>query len=64
MSSSPTRRFRDYKYMDGTHWSDPIRAKSIYDPSVPVPFYKKPFGGIFYIIGKTASKFITLTYRK
>ena len=54
----------EYEYMDGTHWSNPIRSKSIYDPSVPVPFYKKPFGSLFYIIGKIASKFITLTYQK
>lgn len=54
----------EYEYMDGIHWSDPYRTKSVYDPSIPVPLYKKPFGGLFYIIGKIAPKFITLTYRK
>ncbi|MFA9379957.1 MAG: NADPH-dependent oxidoreductase, partial [Acetanaerobacterium sp.] len=54
----------DYEYMDGTHWTDPIRAKRVYDPSVPVPFYKRPFGNLFYLIGKIATKFFVITYRK
>lgn len=54
----------EYEYMDGTHWSDPIRTKKVYDRSIPVPFYKKPFGSLFYIIGKAMPKFITITYRK
>ena len=46
------------------YWSDSLRSKSKYDPLVNVPFYKKVFGGVFYIIGKSASKFITITYKK
>lgn len=54
----------EYEYMDGAHWSDPVRANKVYDPVIPVPFYKKPFGSLFYTIGKIAPKFITITYRK
>ena len=53
-----------YEYQDGIHWSDPIRAKSVYDPAVPVPFYKKLFGVFFYLIGKASPYFFTLTYRR
>lgn len=53
-----------YEYMDGIHWTDTVRAKSIYDPSIPVPFYKKAFGSLFYFIGKIAAKIITITYQK
>jgi len=54
----------EYEYMDGVHWTDPVRAKSTYDPAIPVPFYKKAFGSLFYAIGKIASKFVRVTYRK
>jgi len=54
----------EYEYMDGIHWSEPIRSKKVYDPSIDVPFYKKPFGSLFYMIGKLSSKFLTVTYRK
>lgn len=54
----------EYEYMDGMHWTDPVRAKSTYDPAIPVPFYKKVFGSLFYAIGKIASKFVVVTYRK
>lgn len=54
----------EYEYMDGIHWSDPIRAKNVYDLTIHVPFYKKPVGSLFYYIGKMAGKFVTITYKK
>lgn len=54
----------EYETQDGVYWIDPLRSKSTYDPLVHVPFYKKVFGGLFYIIGKSASKFTTITYKK
>ncbi len=54
----------EFEYMDGAHWSDPVRTGKVYDSAIPVPFYKIPFGSLFYFIGKLAPKFITITYRK
>ncbi|HBU11869.1 MAG TPA: NADPH-dependent oxidoreductase [Clostridiales bacterium] len=54
----------EYESLDGIHWTEPVRAKKVYDPSIPVPLYKKPFGGLFYAIGKMASKYAAITYRK
>ena len=54
----------EYESFDGVHWTDPVRAKRVYDPSIPVPFYQKPFGSLFYAIGKISSKYVTVTYRK
>lgn len=54
----------EYETQDGVYWNDPIRSKSTYDPSIELPLYKKVFGNLFYVIGKSASKFITITYKK
>lgn len=54
----------EYEYADGAHWTDPVRAKSFYGPSVPVPFYKRAFGQLFYGIGRMAGRFMTVTYKK
>jgi len=53
-----------YETEDGTHWTEPVRAKRVYDAAIPVPFYKKPFGALFYAVGKLGAKFMTITYRK
>lgn len=53
-----------YETEDGVFWSDPARARTVYDPSVPVPFYQKPIGHLFYQLGKFAGKKLTITYRK
>ncbi len=54
----------EYETEDGIHWTEPKRAKATYDPSIKVSFYKKPFGMLFYLIGKWSSRFVTVTYRK
>ncbi len=54
----------EYETEDGNHWSDERRAKSAYDIAIKVPFYKKPIGHFFYLIGKKASKVTTVTYKK
>lgn len=53
-----------YETEDGNYWSDPVRARTVYHPSVPVPFYKKPVGHLFYLIGRAAGKAVTVTYKK
>ncbi len=45
-----------YETEDGRHWTTEERKKKVYDPSVRVSFYKKPFGQLFYMIGKRAGK--------
>jgi len=54
----------EYEYQDGNHWTDPVRRSGIYDRVVKVPFYKKPFGQLFYLMGKGMGKMVTVTYKK
>lgn len=49
---------------DGIHWSEPTRAKNVYNMAIPVPFHKKLWGTLFYILGKQMSKHITITYNR
>jgi multimeric flavodoxin WrbA len=53
-----------YETQDGVHWLDEKRRRSLYDPAVPVPFYKKPVGWLFYGIGRLAGAKVTVTYKK
>lgn len=53
-----------FETQDGIYWSEEPRKKSLYDNSVSVPFYKKPFGQLFYLIGKFAGGKFIVTYRK
>lgn len=55
-----------YETEDGVYWTEECRRKSVYDPKVKVPFYKKPIGYIFYEIGELAGKMkgMMVTYRK
>ncbi|MDR3263405.1 MAG: NAD(P)H-dependent oxidoreductase [Clostridiales bacterium] len=54
----------EYATKDGEHWTDPVRINRFYDAAIPVPFYKKPLGALFFLMGKLSAKFITVTYRK
>ncbi len=54
----------EYETQDGIYWLEESRRKGVYDSSVKVPFYKKLFGQLFYLIGKAAGRKITVTYRK
>lgn len=51
---------------DGVYWTQSERRKAVYDRFVPVPFYKKPVGHLFYWIGKYAGrmKSMMVTYKK
>lgn len=53
-----------YETQDGIYWTEEYRKKEVYDTSINVPFYKKPIGHLFYVIGKMAGKVITVTYKK
>ncbi len=54
----------EFETMDGIHWTDKKRQRGVYDCSVHVPFYKKPFGQLFYLIGKIAGRKTIVTYKK
>ncbi len=54
----------EYETHDGTFWTDPERAESTYGPSIPVPVYKKAFGSLFCLLGKTMGKRMIITYKK
>jgi hypothetical protein len=40
----------DYETQDGIYWTDEDRRKGVYDSTVKIPFYKKPFGQLFYLL--------------
>jgi multimeric flavodoxin WrbA len=54
----------EFETQDGVYWTDDSRKKGVYDNSVKIPFYKKVFGQLFYIIGKYAGRKILVTYKK
>lgn len=54
----------EYETRDGIHWTEGERKNLVYDSSVPVPFYKRPVGYLFYWIGKIAGKSFVVTYKK
>ena len=54
----------EFETQDGVYWTDECRKKGVYDSSVFVPFYKKLFGQLFYLIGKLAGRKIMITYKK
>lgn len=55
-----------FETKDGWHWTQDIRKNKVYDSEIPVPFYKKPIGHLFYFIGKKAGKLksMQVTYKK
>ncbi len=54
----------EFETQDGVYWTEDCRKKGVYDSSVHVPFYKKPFGQLFYMIGKFAGRKAMVTYKK
>ncbi len=54
----------EYATLDGDYWTEEARIKGVYDRSVPVPFYKRPVGHLFYLIGKYAGKSVVVSYKK
>lgn len=54
----------EYETEDGVFWTSPERIHCAYDSSVRIPVIKKLFGSLFYGIGKIASKFAIVTYKK
>jgi len=62
--SIPYAKGTEFETQDGIHWLEEHRINGVFDSAVPVPFYKKPLGHLFYFIGKFAGKKITVTYRK
>jgi multimeric flavodoxin WrbA len=51
----------EYATQDGIHWLEDVRRKSVFDKAVPVPFYLRPLGQMFYGLGKTVGKKIMVT---
>lgn len=56
----------EFETKDGEFWTEENRKKAVYDSAVHVPFFKKPVGHIFYLIGKAAGKVkqCQVTYKK
>jgi Multimeric flavodoxin WrbA len=54
----------EYETQDGDFWSQKGYVNTCYAPQVPVPFYKKGLGMLFFIIAKKASKKLVVTYKK
>lgn len=54
----------EYETQDGTYWTEGGREKGVYDSAIPVPFYKKPMGQLFYLMGKIAGRKTIITYKK
>lgn len=54
----------EFETQDGFYWTEECRKKGVYNSSVHVPLYKKPFGQLFYKIGKYFGKKIMITYKK
>jgi multimeric flavodoxin WrbA len=57
-------RGTEYEIQDGVYWTEESRKKGVYHSAIPVPFYKKPIGHLFYIIGKIAGRKYMVTYKK
>ena len=60
----PAQVESDYPTVDGDHWTDPARARRCYDAAVPVRWYHRLFGGLFFGIGKIAGGSMEVSYRK
>ncbi len=58
------RKGTEYETQDGIYWTEECRRNGVYDSAVKIPFYKKPFGQLFYLIGKYAGEKMMVTYRK
>ena len=58
------RKGTEFQTEDGVYWLEESRKHGVYESSVHVPFYKKPFGQLFYAIGKFAGKKTMVTYKK
>ncbi|NLG04603.1 MAG: NAD(P)H-dependent oxidoreductase, partial [Clostridia bacterium] len=43
----------EYETLDGTYYMDPDRKKTVYDKQIPVSFFQKIMGTMFYQLGKT-----------
>jgi multimeric flavodoxin WrbA len=56
----------EFETKDGEYWTDDYRRKGVYDKSVYIPLYKRPFGYLFYFIGKYMGKQkkMLVTYKK
>jgi len=55
----------EYETEDGVYWTEPERLKGAYDKSIPLPYYKRMFGNLLYLIGKISGKYAQkATYKK
>lgn len=63
MSTSYTKG-TEYETYDGTFWEQQGYRKEIYAPQVPISFWQKFYGRLFYLLGKKMSKKTIVTYKK
>lgn len=60
----PSQTGSIYPTVDADHWSDPVRARRCYDSAVPVRWYHRAFGSMFYGMGKVMGGKVKVSYRK
>ncbi len=53
-----------FETQDGIYYMDALRKNRVYDARVPVRFYQKALGFLFYQIGKIAGRRMIVTYKK
>ncbi|WP_455716205.1 flavodoxin family protein [Anaerosporobacter sp.] len=54
----------EYEAADGVYWTEKKRVARAYDKGIPLHLYQRVIGGIFCFIGKTAGKYMVVTYKK
>lgn len=54
----------EYAYQDGVYWEETGLIHRAYAPQIPLPIHKLLFGNLFYLLGKTMSKSMIVTYKK
>lgn len=58
------RKGKEYEMRDGDFWEDNCRDSKAYAHNVVLPYRKKLFGNMFYLLAKNISKYMVVTYRK
>lgn len=54
----------EFETVDGAYWTEECRSSGVYDRAAYVPFYKRPLGHLFYMLGKIVGKKMIVTYKK
>lgn len=55
---------KEFETEDGVYWTQKSRQTYVYDSRIKIPFYYKPIGSFFYLLGKYMGKQTIVTYKK